>query len=93
MSLTLSREEADTNVSVHFFKVVTQAVLLFGAEMWVLTHRMEQAFGSFQHRVVRHLTGRQPRRQGDRSWGYPPLEEAMAESGFEGIDATDSRPL
>ena len=32
LSLILSREGADPNVSGHFFKSVTQAVLLFGAE-------------------------------------------------------------
>ena len=44
-----------------FFKEVIQEVLLFGAEKWVLTLRMERALGIFQHRVARRLTGRQPR--------------------------------
>ena len=51
-----------------FFKAVTQAVLLFGAETWVLTPNMERALSSFQHRVARRLTGRQPRIRGDGSW-------------------------
>ena len=41
-----------------FFKAVTQAVLLFGAETWVLTPRMERVLSSFQHRLARQLTGR-----------------------------------
>ena len=45
LSWILSREGVDPKVSGHFYKVVTQAVLLFGAETWVLTPR------SFQHRV------------------------------------------
>ena len=68
-----------------FFKAVTQVVLLFRAETWILTPRMEQALSIFQHRVARWLTGRQPKRRGDRSWEYASLEEAMMESGFEGI--------
>ena len=52
LSQILRREGADPKVSGHFFKAVTQAVLLFGAEMWVLTSRMEQALSSFQHRVA-----------------------------------------
>ena len=64
---------------------MTQAVLLFGAETWVLTPRMERALDSFQYRVARQITRRQPRRQGDGSWEYPPLEEAMVKEGFEGI--------
>ena len=72
-------------MSGQFFKAVTQAVLLFGAETWVLTPRMERALGSFQHRVARRLTSRQPRRRVGGSWEYPPLEEAMVEAGFMGI--------
>ena len=58
----LSREGVDPKVLVHFLKAVTQVVLLFGAETWVLTPRMEQALDSFHHRLARRLTGRQPRR-------------------------------
>ena len=35
-----------------FLKAVTQAVLLFGVETWVITTRMEQALSSYQHRVA-----------------------------------------
>ena len=62
-----------------------QAVLLFRAETWVLTTRMDQSLSSFQHGVAQRLTVRQPRRQGDWSWEYPSLEEEMEEAGFEGI--------
>ena len=68
-----------------FFKALTQAVLLFGAETWVLTPIMEWALSIFQHRVARRLTGTQPRRRGDGSWEYPSLEEEMMEAGFKGI--------
>ena len=68
-----------------FFKAVTQAVLLFGSETWVLTPRMEQALGSFQHKDSQRLTGGQPSRWGGGSWEYPLLEEAMVEAGFGGI--------
>ena len=49
----------------NFFNAVVQAVLLFGAKMWVLTPRMERALESFQHEAVRRITGRQPRRRGN----------------------------
>ena len=35
-----SREGADKKVSDNFFKAVVQQVILFGAEMWVLTPRI-----------------------------------------------------
>ena len=91
LSRMLSREGADLQVSGNFYKAVSQAVFLFGAETWVLTPRMERALDSFQHRVARWITGRQTRRQGDGSWAYPPLEEAMGESVFEGIRKSITR--
>ena len=36
-----------------FFKVVVQAVLLFGSETWLLNHHMVWMLGGFQHRVSR----------------------------------------
>ena len=73
LSRILRQEGADLKVSGHLFKLVTQAVLFFRVETWVLIHRMEWDLGSFQHRVVQQLTGRQPRRRGGGSWEYPTL--------------------
>ena len=60
-------------------------MLLFGAETWLLTPRMEWALDYFQNRVKPRITGRKPWRRGDGSWEYPHLAEAMGEVGFEGI--------
>ena len=68
MSRVLGGEGADPKVSGNFYKAVDQAVLLFGAGMWVLTQRMEKYLESFQSRFARRLTGRQPRRKKDGSW-------------------------
>ena len=68
LSRILIRDGADPKVLGHFYKEVAQAVLLFGAETWVLTPRMEQALDSFQHRVARQIVRRQPRRQGVGIW-------------------------
>ena len=59
---------ADPKVSRHLYKAVAQAVLMFGAETWVLTPSIELALDSFQQRVAQRITGRQPRRQGDGIW-------------------------
>ena len=48
-----------------FFKAVVQQVLLFGAETWVVTPKMEQALSAFLHGAARRLTGRQARREKD----------------------------
>ena len=65
--------------------------MLFGSQTWVLTPRMERAMDIFQPRVTQRLTGRQTRIQGDVSWAYPPLEEAMGEAGFKGVRKSITR--
>ena len=62
--MDISQEEAYPKMLGVFFKAVTQVMVFFGVETWVLTPRVEQALGSFQHRVARWLTGRHPRRWG-----------------------------
>ena len=68
-------------MSRSFYTAVTQQVLLFGAESWVLTKKMESALDAFQGRVARLLTGRQPRRGRDVKWFYPSLAGALKEVG------------
>ena len=68
-----------------FFKAVVQQVLLFGAEMWDLTPRIERALESFMHGAARSITGRQLRRGWDGKWYYPSLAGAMKEAGFAEI--------
>ena len=63
----LIQEEVDPKVSGKFFKALVQAVLLFRAEMWVLTPRMERALIIFQYRVARWLIRRH---QGGRDMGF-----------------------
>ena len=74
LSRILFQEGADERVPGNFFKVVVQSVLLFRAEMWVLTLRMELALESFQHSNAHRITRLQPRRRGDGRWTYPPLK-------------------
>ena len=64
-----------------FYTAVSQQVLLFGTETWVLMRKMDSALYTFQGRVARRLTGRQPRRARDGRWFYPALVGAMKEVG------------
>ena len=61
----LGTEGADPKVSWTLYITVTQQVLLFRAETWVLTKNMESALDVFQGRVARKLMGRQPCRGRD----------------------------
>ena len=87
----LGRDGADPKVSGNFYKAVSQVVLLFGAETWVLTQRMEKALDSFQSRFARRISGKHPRQETDGSWEYPPLAEALVEAGLEGIQKSVTR--
>ena len=82
LAKVLGREGADPKVSRTFYIAVTHQVILFGAETWVLTAKMEKALDAFQIRVARKLTGRHPRRGRDGEWYYPSLAEAMKETGI-----------
>ena len=85
LSQVLGREGADPKVLRTFYTAVSQAVLLFGVETWVLTPRMEKALDSFQSRVARRINGRQLRQKKDGSWDYPPMVGALREAGMVGI--------
>ena len=80
----LGREGATARISGAFFKAVVQQVLLFGAETWVVTPRMERALSGFLHRPARRLTGRQARRGRNGARHYPSLEGGHAGSRADG---------
>ena len=75
MPRILGREGADPKVSRMFYISVTQQVLLFGAESWVLTGKMEADLDAFQGRVARRLMGRLLRRGGTGSGSTSPWRE------------------
>ena len=49
----LRREGSTTRISENFFKAVVQQVLLFGAETWLVTPKMERALSAFLHGTAR----------------------------------------
>ena len=77
----LGRDGADPKVSRSFYTSVTQQVLLFGAETWVLTQKIESALDALQSRVARRLTGRQALRGRYGTWFYLSLAGVMKEAG------------
>ena len=80
LARVLGREGEDPKVPRSFYTAVTQQVLLFGAETWVQTKKMESALDAFQGRVARRLTGRKPQRGRDGRWFYPSLAGALKEA-------------
>ena len=81
LARVLGREGTDPKVSCSFYTAVTQQFLLFRAESWVLTKKMESDLDAFQGRVARRLKGQQPRRGREEEWYHPSLAGALKEAG------------
>ena len=60
-----------------------QLVLLFIAEIWVVTSCMGRVLGGFQDYAARQLTGGLPRRLADEKWEYTLVVVAREEAGFK----------
>ena len=86
MTRVLSREGARLWVSGFFFKAVVYLVLLFGAEMWVVTPNMGQFLVGLQDQVERRLMGRLRRRRADGNWEYTSAEASRDEVRFEPME-------
>ena len=63
MTRILIRKGERPRVYGFFFKAVVQLVLLFVAEMRVVTPRTRRVLGGFQYQVKRRLMGRLQRRR------------------------------
>ena len=65
--------------------------MLCGSETWVMTLCISRVLGRFHHRVVRRITGRQPRRGRYKVWIYILLENAMVEAVLQEMETYVSR--
>ena len=64
-----------------FLKAMVQAVLLFGSETLVVTHRMGKALGWFQDQVEIRLMRRLLQRKPNGKWTYTSAVMAQEEAG------------
>ena len=60
-------------------------MLIFGAETWVVTPRMDRFMGRFHDQVAQWLTRRLPRRRQDGKWECTLATTAREEAGFEAV--------
>ena len=70
MTRVLSRDGTRPCMPGFFFKAVAQLVLIFSADMWVVTPHMVRVLGGFQYQVERRLMGRIPWWRLDGKWEY-----------------------
>ena len=78
----LIREGAMPRLSGFFFKDVIQALLIFGAENWVVTSHIGKVLGGFQTEVERRMTGHLPWRTTDMTWIYTSAAATREAAGF-----------
>jgi len=64
------------------YKSIVEAILLFGAETWVLSKAMETKLQSFHHRCARAIAGRYITKNPDDTWTCPPTNEILKEAGL-----------
>ena len=65
-----------------FYVAVVQAVLLYGAETWVVSERNMRKLKSFHHRCARAISGRNIRKLPDGSWITPRSRGTLREAGL-----------
>ena len=80
----LVREGASHRVMGYFYKVVIQAILLYGSESWVVTNKCLQRRNSFHHRVACSITGMygHPDLNDPERWVYPDMDEVLDKVGL-----------
>ena len=82
----LKTEGANPKVMAKFYLTIVQAVLLYGADSWVIKAKEAVALRSFHRRAVRYMTGCHIRKLQDGKWSYPSHEKLLKECGLLEID-------
>jgi len=68
-----------------FYKATIQAMLLYGAETWMLTQPLLPLLRSFHHRCARYLARMANTQLADGTWVVPSSETALAAAGLHSI--------
>jgi hypothetical protein len=76
----LRRENVEPRVAAKFYKVVVQAVLLYGSETWNLTKAALALLEGFNIRAAYKMAKRHcPRRRANGVWEYPRSKDVLEE--------------
>ena len=86
VSQILVREGADSGTMAYFYKAIVQAVLLYGAESWVLTERTWKAVNSFHNRCARYIAGEHIRQRPDGEWILPSTTRILEQCKLQTVE-------
>ena len=67
------------------YKLLSQTVMLYGSESWVVTREMLKVLEGFHHQESIQITGMTAKHVADRDWGYPPVMAALEAAGLHPI--------
>ena len=73
----------EPRVSEIFYRMVVQAILLYGSETWVLSASMENRVEGTHTEFLRLITGKRSRRLGDGTWETPGAEGVREAAGTQ----------
>ena len=73
----LKKEGANPTCMARFYLAIVQAVLLYGADTWVVSERNMDRLKSFHWRAARYMTGEHIRKVREDSWEYPDHEKLL----------------
>jgi hypothetical protein len=84
VSRVLTRKSATAKMMGKFYLSVVQSVLLYGAETWVLSKRMEGMLEGFHNRCARQMTRQfiHPDPENEGEWITPPVAATLAAAGL-----------
>ena len=66
----------------YFYKAIVQAVLLYGAETWVVADRMLKLLDSFHHKCARHIAQDPIHQKPDGTWHTPCSQDVLQQCGL-----------
>ena len=81
----LKREGANAKTMGKFYVTVVQAVLLYGADSWVVSKGNMRKLQSFHRRAVRYMTNQHITKRGEGDWVYPDHGELERQCGLHPI--------
>ena len=86
----LKREGANAICMSRFYLTVVQAVLLYGADSWVVKDSDRKKLQSFHRRALRYMTGHHIRKRGEK-WEHPNHELLAKQCRLFDIDTYIAR--
>ena len=81
----LERKGATVQAWGGMYKELSQSILLYGREIWVVTREMLKLLTVFRHRAARQIMGMTSKRGAGREWEYPVLDDVMDTTGVHPI--------